>query len=892
MKRTHALRLASLVILGGIFAGTTALTRAEDPPAIERLSLSMGSIFEIIAQESQPGSQYAWVLSLDRTFLQAGRNRSFRTRFSQPGKYQLSAEMQTATGDHQRRTFLIDVREDVPTPPSGSSILGTNPPTIGGVIALVETSKMITLTPRAETLRDATLDLDLSTDEDGDGDPGNDKSIEGTYFATERLPIAIWITQPLPVSIALRASDTQGKTVQQTIAITDASISTTPELPPTLHTDILTEDKGSGVVRFSVGNPLESGVPTLLFWEFGDGGQSMISAPEHRYTASGTYTVRLMATDLRSGTELRDVSTTITVDASIPSTSTTEASPGQSSSSVAPSSPSDETPEEDTPPDTAGPSKLSMLLRKARGALPWILALVGIVAAIGITIFGGVTIFKKLRKGKSLAERLEQADKKMAIGSTTAPSLDVAAEPMQLADSKESTPEESTKKVEETPPMKSDAPMPSWLQKATTSSSTPKTDAPASESPSPAEEPDTADVPEWLKGGGEDAPVIEAQAMENAAPSQSTTPVTAEGPVPAWLQPSPKTVEQKPESPAESIKQQDASATVAPSEQQSRPEENLPSWLQSTNASSVPTEQEKSSTPIATPPATEKKKQPQEEAPQTPDSTPKESDTNLPAWLQPTTPSPETPLQEKPSTPEMPPLSTEEKVDTTVTQSTPEKSLEAPTQQLEALPPIPTPTNDLPAWLTPEQGTDTKQEPVQTAVISATTSQQPSGVPPEKKEESIPAAAAPSTELQPPEDTTTKPTQAPEVSSSTPPSPPQKTVAPTARVSTNKDTSSSLPNPAPALALAPVVAPAPAPAPSIPPLQQSRPILTEKERERRRLKRQRYRQNKLKRAREASTQKSTPSPADAPIAFIRAESISPKPPTTPVPKENTPGDGR
>jgi len=70
-------------------------------------------------------------------------------------------------------------------------------------------------------------------------------------------------------------------------------------------------------------------------------------------------------------------------------------------------------------------------------------------------------------------------------------------------------------------------------------------------------------------------------------------------------------------------------------------------------------------------------------------------------------------------------------------------------------------------------------------------------------------------------------------------------------------------------------------------------VLSDKERERRRLKRQRYRQNKAKREVEAK-QSGTPAPQaptkpeqrpdDAPVAFIRAESIEqkPEPNTKPV----------
>jgi hypothetical protein len=76
--------------------------------------------------------------------------------------------------------------------------------------------------------------------------------------------------------------------------------------------------------------------------------------------------------------------------------------------------------------------------------------------------------------------------------------------------------------------------------------------------------------------------------------------------------------------------------------------------------------------------------------------------------------------------------------------------------------------------------------------------------------------------------------------------------------------------------------------------------LSEKERERRRLKRQRYRQNKLRREKEVAsgnapnTSASAPPlpkqnpPDDAPVAFIRAESIentsAPNPNPNPDPK--------
>ncbi|OGJ60925.1 hypothetical protein A3C37_00475 [Candidatus Peribacteria bacterium RIFCSPHIGHO2_02_FULL_53_20] len=772
------------VLIGGIALGMQ-MVEAQGTATTEEIALPQGSVFEILAQEGTPQTQYAWVLSLERTFLQAARGRAFRTRFTAPGRYLLSAEIVPPGGKSIRRSFAITVGGEPETLSASGNILETVPPNSNGAIVLGEGRQLVRIRPTPGMLQSITLDADLSTDENGDGDTENDPSAGGTFLASESLPLTLWITRDPPVSFAVAGTQADGMPFlrQFTASVRSSPVPSSPDPEPVPVTGgIAVIEEHDGSLRFRVSDLPTMQTPILPVWDFGDGSQSMLMEPVHSFASSGSYIVRVRVKDLRNGIDIRDLTQTVTVKAP-------ELMPD-------PGKPIPK-PEKPTPEGT--PSATSSLF-------PWLLKiLAGLVAA---AIIGGtVTIVTlKLRKGKSLAEHLEEADKKMAIGKESTGSIAAAPAPMSLPEVMDDEPKKPV-----APPLVSPAapgPVPSWLQ------DTPQTPRSSSVIPLPAQTPAPAPKPV-------------------TQPTPATTPKPATTPAPT---PSP-----------------------APVKESTSPfsDATMPDWL-------TPNAEKKTTLPMT----------PSAVAAPSPAPVPiKEPVTPLKLETAPE----QTPKTPPPPAPVTPP---------------------APTTAPAAIAPAPSIDGALPTWLQPNRTAPMPTKP------SA-----PTPAPAPEKTELPAAVVAPENALQQtrvvatnnaPLTLAAKPT-APESSENTGALPawlqPQ---TPKPETSTPKPKT-----PAPAK-LVPVTSPDPAPAPvqtskgatkqAIPP-SATPTVLSDKERERRRLKRQRYRQNKQRRedtstatpspasasAYQTPTSDPKPNPDDAPVAFIRAESIEKNPHPNPDP---------
>ncbi|MEW5826483.1 MAG: PKD domain-containing protein, partial [Candidatus Bipolaricaulota bacterium] len=91
-------------------------------------------------------------------------------------------------------------------------------------------------------------------------------------------------------------------------------VAVTPNIPPVAAFDVLGEEWSTAeAVGFADRSAdVEDGWITGWRWTFGDGGASTAAAPEHRYAASGTYTVTLVVVDDR-GAESLPASKTVVV---------------------------------------------------------------------------------------------------------------------------------------------------------------------------------------------------------------------------------------------------------------------------------------------------------------------------------------------------------------------------------------------------------------------------------------------------------------------------------------------------------------------------------------------------------------------------------------------------
>ncbi len=441
-QRSAILRLSALTIILGCIGGNWLIAVAEKPPPPEEIILPLGAVFEILAQSAEPGTQYAWTLSLERTFLQAERGRSFRTRFSQPGRYLLSTEVVRPGSVGIRKGFLINVRTDAPSIPVPEISIESDPaPSSDGVIILPEGRSVVRLSASTKNTNAIALDANTATDEDGDGDASNDPSASGTFFATERVPLWIWCTDTLPSSIAITTSGSEGASKQQFL-ITREGLGTEVQKEEVEQGDIFVEDRGNGVVRLGFDTAgIGVGVVPLALWDFGDGEQSMISNPVHRYSASGSYTVRLQITDLRNGTVTKEITQPISIVIE-----RTENVPVV----------------ETVPEKKPTPKKNEGIF--AGPMLPLIMRMGGVLVsavALGAIIMALVTLLRKKRK--SLQQHLEDADKRMAIGKEGAKAsiVEGTVAPLVLEEAVDMAPESLS--TPESPPEEILGPAPSWL---------------------------------------------------------------------------------------------------------------------------------------------------------------------------------------------------------------------------------------------------------------------------------------------------------------------------------------------------------------------------------------------------------------------------------------------
>ncbi len=461
--------LALLVMAtAGVPVALLAQTMAETRSPDETVSVAEGGVFEISAQTDGQPAMVTWVLTRDRTFVEAGRERLFRVRLTQPGAYLLEAAADfPMSGQRVRKNILLDVQPQE-TPVSGQDSVRTVPPSIGGTVGLPEGSGILTLVPSPDTQKPIVADTDTEADSDGDGANDNDDDTAGTLFSEEGNSLSLWFVFPRRRSIAIRS----GQDTQR-ISLVQGAVAGIPAIGD----DIVARDVGGGDVFFS----FETGsFPENIVhqWNFGDGRQSMVRTPTHRYLRNGSYEVTVTVRDLQNGSTAGQSRTVVQVTSVAAATETGTTLP-----------PDPATPGPETPSGPTG-SILPLLLRIA------IIALL----AIGLGALAMWIVSKILRRtGGSLQQRLENAEATLA-GTDKIP----AAAPATLELRRPAPAAEVVSEPEPAAPAEPPAPAPT---------------------PPPADFVDVNQAPAWLKQGlqGEKK---DAQ-PETPAPAPAETPYTA-----------------------------------------------------------------------------------------------------------------------------------------------------------------------------------------------------------------------------------------------------------------------------------------------------------------------------------------------------------------------------
>ncbi len=569
----HRVLLVSLLTCSIALLPHARAQEGDDPSITEgTLQINAGDILEFLGISADPDAGFDWVLTQNGTFVEAGRDRIYRTRLTQEGTYILDGQLRSEAGD-RRLHLSIEVSPrndgfgDQPEAEEsfGLEVVTTDLPLQDGGVEIAEQSPLLTLTPSPVLTGPIRLDLDTRSDSDQDGDPENDNDAADTLFSTEHNPLRLWfpgLTQQVTMRLSTTAED--GTSIEQDITVAAGS-----DVIPTGTVTI--GDERDATVNFSF-RPDESVDPRQVVyrWDFGDGRQSLIDEPTHRYGANGEYTVHVTVRELATGRLLAEGEGVVTISG-IPDEGMGESSSSLATSSAAASSAPAET------PLTEGSSLLWTLLK-----IFLVLLLTIALGAIGVL---GFTKF--LRREGSLQKALEEAEGKLLKKDTTAPAGETPPPTMKLKrpepppkPAMEETIEQAiaTETVKEPsappppPPAKTEAAAPAWLQKgletSTPSSTAPPLARPVQSPPSSA--------PDFSPAPPPPAPAISQPYGEPAPPPDASVPPwlrTEETPSPASPAPAPApTPAPSPSTPAP--------ATTPTQEPEAATEDDLlPPWL-------------------------------------------------------------------------------------------------------------------------------------------------------------------------------------------------------------------------------------------------------------------------------------------------------------------------
>ncbi len=549
----------------------------------ESIQLKLGDILEIAADPGVDGATVSWILTQERAFVEAGRERIFRYRFVQEKIYTLRADVLLPGGTERRqRSFSIQILPqdglgDGATfaAGTGAALAATLPiPDPNGRVILNLDQQLVKLVPLRSDVTPLAVDFDTSRDTDADGNPANDIDNTDTYFHSFNRPLWIWYARPLDqVELTITGIPTGASPLVQRI-------------------DVLSEEaaRGQGVLTSPVNIMVQQidertygfmpqlvqnvadGTPLLYEWEFGDGGKSLETNPTYTYATGGTYTVSLHVRDLQTGNMIGETETYV-----VPT-------------SIDPiDEPIDEPIEEPIDEPVEEP---------AGESLQWgrILLIGGIFVGsilLGIII---VWLLSFLRRSRKLEETLESMEKAVVPSAdNTPPPLSIKSKQPASPFAADAQPAAARQKIIDAEisaaaPVKSvpvaEAAAPDWLKKGLGAGA-----AAAPKAPTPAPTPSPAATPKPAPAAAP-TPSPTPKPVAPPVPKPATPPPPPAAPKPAAATPAPAVP--KPLTPKPMPKPAPAPMTP-PQTQPAAPADKLPRWLQPT-APSAP-----APTPVATP---------------------------------------------------------------------------------------------------------------------------------------------------------------------------------------------------------------------------------------------------------------------------------------------------
>ncbi len=536
---------------------------ADDAPV---LRIQSGDMMEITTDTVALHPDFSWILTKDRVFQNAQRNRFFQARPAQTGTYNLDASIQDhASNANEYQAFTILVTDPVPAsvpatlppPPTDATplqaMIQTDPPLVGGALYVPSQGGIVKIDPSISQgkINAYDIDLDSSVDSDGDGNPLNDKDTAGTQSEHSGTPFYVYFKPKVsPRSMTLAVTNLVSPT--PSILSINIVFGTAPEqvssassvgVTPTQNGPIQIEMNELSV-HFSAhpDDALVTGKQLLYEWDFGDHTRSLLTRATHTYDQPGNYTVTLSVLDLQTGQVLLNTATIAAVTSSATNPSNSSSS---TPTTVTSSSSSSQT------SSTTGSSSFPLK------SILYVGFIIFMLLAFAIALYV-VFVFIKRKAAGRIQETLEKMEKTIVKSDTKDAIVEGTVEPMKLkkeekktAPAPESVREKELEKTDfksqtrtnETP-ASSAGPVPSWLAKAqtTTPAATPAPKPPAppvapaaTPAPKPQPRPAAEATPDWLRPAPtETKKEVPAPAAQTEAPLAK-----ADAPVPDWLKPKP-----------------------------------------------------------------------------------------------------------------------------------------------------------------------------------------------------------------------------------------------------------------------------------------------------------------------------------------------------------------
>ncbi len=504
------------------------------------MQVRVGDVFEILADPGQDDANVSWILTLDRAFIQASREKTFRYRFVQNKTYTLRAEAELPSGERLERTFKIEVlsQEELDNPAvtvagTGAALIGVIPePDSNGRVILSDDQRLIRLVPLSRDVTPLSLDIDSTRDSDGDGNMENDADSTGTFFHSDAESLWIWIAGPLATHDLTVTAVTGGNAQVQSISVmTEGDAIDQGVLTSAVSIDAVEIEPRTIAFRAVFETDMPEDTPLLYEWDFGDGIRSLETSPSHTYATEGPHTVKLQVRNLETGATVGTAEDDVTVE-------------------IVDEEPVDPDPEVPVEPPVEEPSTSS---------IPWgtILILAGVF--LGSILLGVLIIWllTKLRGRGNLEQTFEAMEQKIVSPTAATPPLairkPVTATPPPSAQEKIIDAEVKATVPSPAPAIVEESKAPDWLKKGLAGGPTPpaapkpQTPPPAPKAPVappppapapvPTPKPTPAPVPPPPPAPRPVVPPVAAPAPTvPAAPAPTPAPASSPDPLPHWLQ--------------------------------------------------------------------------------------------------------------------------------------------------------------------------------------------------------------------------------------------------------------------------------------------------------------------------------------------------------------------